>query len=106
MSARDRVHTRYRIRATPTALCQWERAPEGGVRATWRPGCRINPGRDAGGDTSQAAVRLSDRQQVDALASSGGRARQRPAARWIAGGFIAALYLLVAFAGIAIVVQV
>jgi len=106
MSARANVQTRNRIRATPTALCRWEHAPHGGLRATWRVGCRVAPGADAGGSSSPAAARLTDRQQVDALANCAGKTRQRPARRWIAGGFIAALYLLVAFAGIAIVGQV
>jgi hypothetical protein len=105
MSARERTKAHNRVRATATALCQWERAPQGGLRATWRPGCRLPRGADAGGHTGKAATRLTDR-QLDALSGSAGTARQRPAGRWIAGGFIAALYLVVAFAGVAIVVQV
>jgi hypothetical protein len=106
MSARERTQTHDRVRATATALCQWERAPQGGLRATWRPGCRVPRGTAAGGHTGKAATRLTDRQHVDALSGSAGSARQRPAGRWIAGGFIAALYLVVAFAGVAIVVEV
>jgi len=104
MSARDR--TQAHNRATATALCQWERAPQGGLRATWRPGCWMPRGGDAAGHTGKAVTQLADRQHVDALSDSAVSARQRPAGRWIAGGCVAALYLLVAFAGIAIVVQV
>jgi hypothetical protein len=106
MSARERTRTHNRVAATATALCQWERAPQGGLRATWRPGCRVPRGADAGGHTGKAATRLTDRQHEDAPCGSAGSARQRPAGRLIAGGFIAALYLVVAFAGVAIVVQV
>ena len=106
MSARERIQTHDRVRATGTALCQWERAPQGGLRATWRPGCRVPRGADAGERPGKAATRLTERRHVDALSGSAASARQRPAGRWIAGGCIAALYLVVAFAGIAIVVQV
>lgn len=105
MSARELVHRRNGARAA-AALCQWERAPQGGLRATWRQGCRVSRGGDAGGHTGKTATQLTDRPHVDALSGSAGSARQRPAGRWIAGGFVAAFYLLVAFAGIAIVVQV
>jgi hypothetical protein len=106
MSAHERTRTHDRVRATATALCQWERAPQGSLRATWRPGCRVPRGGDGGGHTGNAATPLTDRRHVDSLSGSAGSARQRPAGRWIAGGFVAALYLLVAFAGVAIVVQV
>jgi hypothetical protein len=106
MSGRERTQTHNHDRASATALCQWERAPQGGLRATWRPGCRVRRAADAAGPTDKTAARLTDRQQVDALSGSVASARQQPGSRWIAGGFIAALYLVVAFAGVAIVVQV
>jgi hypothetical protein len=106
MSASERTRTHDRVRATATALCQWERTPQGGLRATWRQGCQVPRGADAGGHAGKAATRLRDPLHVEALSGSAGSARQRPAGRWIAGGFIAALYLVVAFAGIAIVVRV
>ena len=106
MSASRMVHTRDGVRVTPIALCQWERAPHGGVRATWRLGYRVAAGVDAGARTTRAAVQLTrDGQQVRARARSGEGTQQRHIDRWIAGGFIGALYLLTACAGIAIVVR-
>ena len=107
MTARVRVNTRSGPRATATAFCRWVRTPQGGLHATWRPGWRVAPGNDAAEHTTAAAARLTcDGQRVHAVSRSGGSARQPPVGRWIAGGFIAALYALVAFAGIAIVVRV
>jgi hypothetical protein len=108
MSARELVHTRNGARAA-AALCQWERAPQGGLRATWRQGCRVAAAADADGQglTTRAAAPLTCAGQYGpAVSGFDGSARQRPIARWVSGGFIAALYLLVAFAGIAIVVRV
>jgi hypothetical protein len=45
-------------------------------------------------------------QHVHAPSRPGRSEQQRRIDRWIAGGFIAALYLLVALAGVAIVVRV
>ena len=53
-----------------------------------------------------AAPLTCEGQHVPAVPGSGGNARQLPIGRWVSGSFIAALYLLVAFAGIAIVVRV
>ena len=108
MSARERTQTHNRVRATATALCQWERAPQGGLRATWRQGCRVAAAADADGLelTTRAAAPLTRAgQHLPAVSGSGGSARQRPIDRCVSGGFIAGLYLLVAFAGIAIVVR-
>jgi hypothetical protein len=44
-------------------------------------------------------------QHLSAAQVSWGREQQRRIDRWIAGGFIAAVYLLIAFAGVAIVVR-
>jgi len=92
------------VRVTPTALCQWERAPEGGLRAVWRRGCRVTPRADAAAHTTTAAVQITRDGHVHAVSRFAESAPQRPIDRWIAGGFIGALYLLTAFAGIAIVV--
>ena len=106
MSASRMVHMRDGVRVTFTALCQWERAPEGGLRAAWRRGIRVVPGVNAGVHTTTATVQLTrDGQQVHAVSRFGERVQQRPIDRWIAAGFIGALYLLTAFAGIAIVAQ-
>ena len=107
MSAREMVHRPNGARAA-AALCQWDRAPQGGLRATWRQGPGA-PGADADGlglTTRTAAPLTCTGQHVPAISDSGASARQRPLGRWVSGGFIAALYLLVAFAGIAIVVRV
>jgi hypothetical protein len=106
MSARDMVHMRNGARITATALCQWERAPQGGLRATWRPGWRVAAGTDAGGHDPNAVVQLTrETERLHALSRPGRNRQQRRIDRWIAGGFIAALYLLVALAGVAIVVR-
>ena len=107
MSATRMVPMRDGVRVTPPALCQqWERAPEGGLRATWRLSCRVTSAADAAAHTSTAAVQVArNGQHAQAVSRSGEGAPQRPIHRWIAGGFIAALYLLTAFAGIAIVVR-
>jgi hypothetical protein len=82
-----------------------ERTLQGDLRATWRPGCRVIGGADAGGHASEAAVPLVREQHVHAVVSSGGSARHPSIERWISHGFIAALYLLIAVAEIAIVVR-
>ena len=108
MRARELVHRPNGAR-TAAALCQWESDPQGGLRATWRQGYPGAPGADADGlglTTRAAAPLTCEGQHVPAVSGSGGSARQRPIGRWISGGFIAALYLVVAFAGIAIVVRV
>ena len=108
MSGSELVHRRNGARAA-AALCQWERGPQGGLRATWRQGCRGAPGADADGlglTTSAAAPLTCEGQHLPAVSGSGGSPRQRPIGRWVSGSFIAALYLVVAFAGIAIVVRV
>jgi hypothetical protein len=107
MSARELVQPRNGARAA-AALCQWERAPQGGLRATWRQGRRGAAGADADGLglTARAAAALTCTGHVPTVSGSGASARQRPIGRWVSGGFITALYLLVAFAGIAIVVRV
>ena len=112
MSARELIQPRNGARAA-AALCQWERAPQGGLRATWRQGRRGAAGADAAGAdadgrglTTTDAAPLTCTGHVPAISSSGASARQRPIGRWLSGGCIAALYLLVAFAGIAIVVRV
>ena len=108
MSARELVHRRNGARAA-AALCQWQRAPQGGLRATWRQGRRDAAAADADGlglTTRASAPVTGEAQHVLAASSSCASARQRPIGRWVSGGFIAGLYLLVAFAGIAIVVRV
>jgi len=50
-------------------------------------------------------VPLVREQHVHAVVSSGGSARHPSIERWISHGFIAALYLLIAVAEIAIVVR-
>jgi hypothetical protein len=105
MSARETVYTRNGARVTAVALCQWERTSEGGLRATWRPGRRVAPTSDTGRYTGEPAVRLTGEGPSAYAASGSGGTRQRPIGHWLASGFVAALYLLVAFAGIAIVVQ-
>jgi hypothetical protein len=90
MSAREKVDMGNGAHVTATALCQWERTAQGGLRARWRPGWRVNPGRPS--------------RHVDAVSGSGGSAQERPIERWIARVFIAALFLLVAIALIGIVV--
>jgi hypothetical protein len=93
MSARERVDMHNGARVTPTALCQWERAPEGSLRATWRPGWRVTP------------VRLTrEAQHEDPASCNDASAQERPIDRWIERGFIAALYVLIALAWIAIAV--
>jgi len=107
MSADEMVPRRNAGRATRTALCQWERTAQGSLRATWRPSWRVASAADTRGPTPEAVVQSTrDGQRVRARARSDGNARQRPIDRWIAAGFIGALYLLVAFAGLAIVVRV
>lgn len=103
MSARDR--TRNGVRVTATALCKWERTPQGALCATWRPGCRVTGGADAGGHTPEAAVLLTREQHKHTVVSSGETARHPSIDRWISRGFISALYLLIALAQIAIVVR-
>ena len=103
MSARDQM--RNGVKLTATARCQWERTLQGGLRATWRPGCRVIGGAEAGGHASEAAAPLAREQHVHPVVSSGGSARQPSIERWVSRGFIAALYLLIAVAEIAIVVR-
>ena len=103
MSAREPM--RNGVRVTATALCQWERTPQGGLRAAWRPGCRVTAGADASGHTPKAAVLLTREQHVHSVVSSGESARHLSIDRWISHGFIAALYLLIALVEIAIVVR-
>ena len=109
MSARELIHSRDGARAA-AVLCRWERDPQGDLRATWRQDRRGAADADADGLglTTGAATRLTcTGQHVPAVfAGSGASARQRPTRRWVSGGAIAALYLLVAFAGIAIVLRV
>lgn len=103
MSARDMVHTRNGVRMTSTVLCQWKRAPQGGLRATWRPGLRVAPGNDTE-HNARAAVRLPREGQHVHAASRNSEQPSRTD-RWIAGSFITALYALIAFAGVVIVVR-
>lgn len=103
MSARDEM--RNGVRVTATALCQWERTLQGGLRATWRPGYRVIGGAEPRGHASETAVPPAREQHVHAVVSSGGSPRHPSIERWISRGFIAALYLLIAVAEIAIVVR-
>jgi hypothetical protein len=103
MSARDQM--RSGVKVTATALCQWERTLQGGLRAAWRPGCRVLGGAEAGGRASEAAGPLTREQHVHAVIRSGGSARHPSIERWVSRGFIAALHLLIAVAEIAIVVR-
>lgn len=106
MSARDRDPMRNGVRVAATALCQWERTPQGSLRATWRPGWRVAPSADAAERSPEAAVWLARaRQHMRAVSSSTGKARERPIDRWISGAFIAALYLLIASVEIVILVR-
>jgi hypothetical protein len=94
------------VRVTATALCQWERTPQGSLRATWRPGWRVAPSAADAERSPEAAVRLARaRQQLRALSSSTATARERRIDRWIPGAFIAALYLVIAFVEIVILVR-
>ena len=107
MNARELIQPRNGTGAA-AALCQWELSPQGGLRATWRqgPGAAEADADELGLTTRTAAPLTCTGQHVPAISDSGASARQRPLGRWVSGGFIAALYLLVAFAGIAIVVRV
>jgi hypothetical protein len=104
MSARDMMYPRNGARVTATALCRWERTPQGGLRATWRPGWRVTANPCAGGRSSDDIARLT-RDRQDSGSRRTDNAQQRPFNQWLASGFIAALYLLVALAGAAIVVR-
>lgn len=104
MSARERDPTRNGIRLSATALCRWQRTPEGSLRATWRPGWRVAPGGNATEHNPDVRLTRAGR-HVRAASSSTGNARQRLIDRWIPGGFIAALYVLIVFVEIAIVVR-
>jgi len=92
MSARELIQPRNGARAA-AALCQWERGPQGGLRATWRQGRRGAAGADADGlglTTGAAAPLTCTGQHVPAVsAGSGASARQRPIRRWVSGGAIA-----------------
>ena len=67
MSARDQM--RNGVKVTATALCQWERTLQGGLRATWRPGCRVTGAADASRHTSEHDLDL-----IEAAATAGLRA--------------------------------
>ena len=106
MSAGDRVPKRSAAPAARTTICQWERTPQGGLRATWRPCCRVAAAANGGGHVPQVAVRPArDAQRTRARSRPEAGARQRPIERWIAASFIGTLYLLAAFAGISMVVR-
>ena len=109
MSARELIHGRNCARAA-AVLCRWERGPQGDLRATWRQDLRAAADADADGLglTTRAATPLTCTGRHVAAVSDGpaASARQRPIRRWVSGGAIAALYLLVTFAGIAIAVRV